>query len=86
MIYRVLHRSEYEYANAVDLASHLLHLRPRPLPHQRVLSTRVTADPAPARQSIVTPRSVARPRTISSTSSHSWFRSVGSTAGSRSFE
>ena len=51
MIYRVLHRSEYEYAGTVDLASHLLHLRPRALPHQRVLSARITADPAPAAQS-----------------------------------
>ena len=54
MIYRVLHRSEYEYADAVDLASHVLHLRPRSLPHQRVLSARIIADPAPARQSDAT--------------------------------
>jgi transglutaminase-like putative cysteine protease len=51
VIYRVRHRSEYEYAGMVDLASHLLHLRPRSLPGQRVLSARITADPAPARQS-----------------------------------
>ncbi len=51
MIYRVLHRSEYEYAGSVELASHLLHLRPRALPHQRVLTTRITADPAPTSQS-----------------------------------
>ena len=51
MIYRVLHRSEYEYAGSVELASHLLHLRPRALPHQRVLATRIAANPAPTSQS-----------------------------------
>ncbi len=49
MKYRVRHSTAYRYARPVDLASHLLHLMPRNLPQQRVLSARVTADPVPAR-------------------------------------
>jgi transglutaminase-like putative cysteine protease len=49
MKYRVRHTTTYRYARPVDLASHLLHLRPRSLPHHRVLSARVTADPTPSR-------------------------------------
>jgi transglutaminase-like putative cysteine protease len=51
MRYRVHHATRYVYADPVDLASHLLHLRPRVLPgRQRVLDAWVTARPGPARQ------------------------------------
>ncbi len=49
MRYRVFHKTTYDYAGAVDLASHMLHLLPRPLPHQRVTSAALTADPEPSR-------------------------------------
>ncbi|WP_421989083.1 transglutaminase family protein [Roseococcus sp.] len=47
MIYWLRHRTAYGYARTVDLASHLLHLKPRTLPGQRVLSSRLTCLPAP---------------------------------------
>ena len=48
MIYRVRHVTTYAYSRAVELGSHLTHLLPRPVPGvQRVLSARLTADPAP---------------------------------------
>ncbi|MDB5376573.1 MAG: transglutaminase family protein [Rubritepida sp.] len=47
MIYSLRHRTAYDYARTVDLASHLLHLKPRTLPGQRVLSARLTCLPAP---------------------------------------
>jgi len=46
-IYRLRHHTAYRYEHPVDLAAHLLHLRPRPLPGQRVLSARLTCLPAP---------------------------------------
>ncbi|MCW8084578.1 transglutaminase family protein [Sabulicella glaciei] len=46
-IYWLRHRTAYEYQYPVDLASHLLHLRPRELPGQKVISTRITCLPAP---------------------------------------
>lgn len=49
MRYRVLHKNTYDYAGVVDLASHMLHLLPRPLPYQRVTSAALTADPEPSR-------------------------------------
>jgi transglutaminase-like putative cysteine protease len=49
MRYRVRHTTRYEYGSGVDLAAHYLHLRPRPLPGQRVLSGTLAADPAPTR-------------------------------------
>lgn len=49
MKYRVEHRSTYSYAKPVDLASHMLHLSPRDLPHQTVLSAQIAAEPAPSR-------------------------------------
>jgi transglutaminase-like putative cysteine protease len=49
MIYTVRHVTRYEYGNPVDLGAHLLHLRPRALPWQRILHAHVTAIPAPAR-------------------------------------
>ncbi|MCS6853337.1 MAG: transglutaminase family protein [Elioraea sp.] len=49
MRYRVVHRTAYTYGEAVDLAAHLLHLTPRPLPGQTVLAATITAEPEPAR-------------------------------------
>ena len=48
MKYRVRHRSHYRYSKQVDLSLHILHLTPRNLPHQRVVSAEIKADPAPA--------------------------------------
>jgi len=50
MRYRVSHLSRYTYGSPVDLAAHLLHLRPRPLPWQQVISDRIVAEPAGARR------------------------------------
>ena len=47
MIYWLRHRTAYGYAQTVDLAAHLLHLKPRALPGQRVLSARLTCVPKP---------------------------------------
>ena len=49
MRYQVRHVTTYSYAKPVDLASHLLHLTPRMLPGQEVLSASLSAVPAPAR-------------------------------------
>jgi transglutaminase-like putative cysteine protease len=49
MRYRVSHTTTYHYGEAVDLASHLLHLTPRRLPGQVVLAASLAAEPAPAR-------------------------------------
>ncbi len=49
MILRVRHETTYAYADRVELAAHLVHLRPRCLPWQRVHSFAVHADPAPSR-------------------------------------
>ena len=46
MIYRVRHVTRYDYQAPVDLGAHLAHLRPRPLPYQRVLNASVQAAPA----------------------------------------
>jgi transglutaminase-like putative cysteine protease len=50
MIYRVRHTTQYEYGTEVQLAAHMLHLRPRPLPGQRVLTDRLVFDPKPTRR------------------------------------
>ena len=50
MIYRVRHLTRYAYRRPVDLGTHLLHLRPRPLPWQQVTSAVIDADPPPARR------------------------------------
>ncbi len=50
MRYRVSHISNYVYGSPVDLAAHLLHLRPRPLPWQKVVSDRIVAEPDGARR------------------------------------
>ena len=49
MILQVLHTTAYDYADRVELASHLLHLRPRDLPWQRVLEFDLAADPPASR-------------------------------------
>ena len=49
MRYRLRHATLYRYAEPVDLAGHLLHLTPRDLPHQTVLSARLDALPPPSR-------------------------------------
>jgi transglutaminase-like putative cysteine protease len=49
MKYRLRHVTAYRYAESVDLATHLLHLEPRPLPHQQVLAPCIAAAPSPAR-------------------------------------
>jgi len=48
--YRVRHATIYRYGKPVDLASHMLHLAPRALPHQSVLASRIVATPEPARR------------------------------------
>ena len=51
MRYRVRHTTTYRYGDPVDLASHMLHLAPRALPHQRVLAASILATPEPTRRS-----------------------------------
>ena len=51
MKYRVRHATTYSYRTPVDLGDHMLHLSPRPLPHQSVLSASLTAVPAAGRTS-----------------------------------
>ncbi|MFT8242455.1 transglutaminase family protein [Roseomonas sp. BN140053] len=46
---RVRHRTTYRYGQPVDMATHMLHLSPRPLPHQRVLHESLSSTPAAAR-------------------------------------
>jgi transglutaminase-like putative cysteine protease len=49
MRYRVRHVTTYEYDQPVDLGRHMLHLTPRALPWQRVVSCALVAEPAPTR-------------------------------------
>ncbi|MBN8928779.1 MAG: transglutaminase [Rhodospirillales bacterium 69-11] len=50
MRYRVRHTSRYAYGSAVELAAHMVHLRPRALPFQTVVSEQILTDPPPARR------------------------------------
>ncbi len=50
MRYRVSHTSRYGYGTPVDLAAHMVHLRPRPRPFQAIISERLVISPEPARQ------------------------------------
>lgn len=51
MIYRVHHRTRYVYGGMVDLAAHMLHLRPRALPgRQRVMQSEIVAAPIEGRR------------------------------------
>ena len=49
MRYRVRHTTAYAYAEPVDLASHMLHLSPRTLPSQLVVSASLSTTPEPGR-------------------------------------
>jgi len=49
VILRVRHKTTYAYAEQVELAAHLTHLRPRDLPWQRVHSFALCTGPAPSR-------------------------------------
>ncbi len=49
MLLRVEHATAYVYAARVELAAHLMHLRPRELPRQRVLAFSLDAVPVPDR-------------------------------------
>jgi transglutaminase-like putative cysteine protease len=49
MMYRVTHTTTYAYGTPVDLADHVVHLRPRVLDGQRVVSSSIVATPAAAR-------------------------------------
>ena len=50
MRYRVQHTTRYAYGTPVELAAHMVHLRPRPRAWQTVISERITTDPTPARR------------------------------------
>jgi len=45
MMYRVSHRTLYRYGSPVDLGAHMLHLLPRVLPRQRVISSVLRREP-----------------------------------------
>lgn len=49
MRWRIRHATAYSYAEPVDIASHMLHLSPRPLPQQRVVWDSIACAPEPAR-------------------------------------
>ncbi|WP_428483420.1 transglutaminase family protein [Rhodopila sp.] len=50
MRYRVRHTSRYGYGTPVELAAHMVHLRPRPRAFQTIISEQITTQPAPARR------------------------------------
>ncbi len=50
MRYKVRHISRYGYGSPVELAAHMVHLRPRPRPWQTILSQTIITEPAPARR------------------------------------
>lgn len=50
MRYRVQHTTRYAYGTPVELAAHMVHLRPRPQHWQTVISERIFTDPTPARR------------------------------------
>jgi transglutaminase-like putative cysteine protease len=47
MIYEIFHWTEYRYSESISLSEHTLHLRPRDLPGQRVLSSSLEFAPEP---------------------------------------
>lgn len=47
MIYEIFHWTEYRYAESVPLSKHVLHMLPRDLPGQRVLSAAIELTPQP---------------------------------------
>ena len=50
MKYRMRHVTRYHYATPVDLAAHVVHLRPRDFAHQRVVGTALMSLPLPVRE------------------------------------
>ncbi|MDR7093917.1 transglutaminase family protein [Hydrogenophaga laconesensis] len=54
MLLRILHRTRYRYHGAIDMAQHMVHLRPVDTPSQRVLSHELRIDPDPAARSETT--------------------------------
>ena len=50
MRYRVEHVTRYAYGSPVELAAHMVHLRPRPQFWQSVVSERILTAPMPARR------------------------------------
>lgn len=50
MRYRVKHSTRYAYGSPVELAAHLVHLRPRPRPFQHIISETIVAEPSPGRR------------------------------------
>jgi transglutaminase-like putative cysteine protease len=50
MKYRIRHVSRYAYGSSVDLAVHMVHLRPRPCGWQQVISESIATAPPPARR------------------------------------
>ena len=50
MKYRLRHITRYHYATPVDLAAHVVHLRPRDFAHQRVIGTALMSLPLPVRE------------------------------------
>jgi transglutaminase-like putative cysteine protease len=51
VIYRLRHVTAYSYESPVEIATHLLHLSPRPMARQTVLRSSLTSDPMPTRRS-----------------------------------
>jgi transglutaminase-like putative cysteine protease len=50
MRFHVRHVTAYAYSSLVDLGGHIIHMRPRPLPHQAILSSSLSATPMPTRR------------------------------------
>ncbi|HEX2941986.1 MAG TPA: transglutaminase family protein [Rhodopila sp.] len=50
MRYRVRHSTRYAYGSPVELAAHMVHLRPRSRPGQNVISERIISVPTAARR------------------------------------
>ncbi len=47
MLYQLVHRTLYQYDNAVSVSHHIVRVTPRTLPRQRVLDFRLEVNPAP---------------------------------------
>jgi transglutaminase-like putative cysteine protease len=54
MLLRILHRTRYRYHGAIDMAQHMVHLRPVDTASQHVLSHELRIDPEPAARSETT--------------------------------
>lgn len=48
--YQIIHQTQYQYSRMVSLSQQLLHVEPRPLAWQRVLSSSLHIHPRPAQQ------------------------------------